>query len=336
MHILFLTDNFPPEVNAPATRTHEHCREWVKAGHTVTVVTCAPNFPKGKVFDGYRNLPFQREEMDGISVIRVWSYITANEGFLKRVLDYTSFMATAMLVAPADAETAEAAVVEAVHHPAGEAAAGAVEAHGLSTLAAPQHIVLAHPRRRQIASRVGTDAHALDAGEARGAHRAVLLEAWCAAHGDAVGHAVCAGPAGEGQRPGDGAVEAGHGGAVAAHHAVAVTGGHEVRPARRRGLAGAVLAAVAGAAVARQRDVEATGAARHDDAAGPLAAHLGALGEAARGAGAKHGRAVEFHGVAFAVDEQEHVALAALGLGGSGRGGKGEGKAEQGVAHAPA
>ena len=100
MHILFLTDNFPPEVNAPATRTHEHCREWVKAGHTVTVVTCAPNFPKGMVFDGYRNLPFQREEMDGISVIRVWSYITANEGFLKRVLDYTSFMATAMLVAP--------------------------------------------------------------------------------------------------------------------------------------------------------------------------------------------------------------------------------------------
>ena len=30
MKILFLTDNFPPEVNAPATRTFEHCREWVK------------------------------------------------------------------------------------------------------------------------------------------------------------------------------------------------------------------------------------------------------------------------------------------------------------------
>ena len=27
--ILFLTDNFPPEVNAPANRTFEHCREWV-------------------------------------------------------------------------------------------------------------------------------------------------------------------------------------------------------------------------------------------------------------------------------------------------------------------
>lgn len=97
MHILFLTDNFPPEVNAPASRTHEHCRLWVAAGHQVTVVTCAPNFPKGRVFDGYRNAWRQEETMDGIRVIRVWSYITANEGFTRRVLDYMSFMATATL-----------------------------------------------------------------------------------------------------------------------------------------------------------------------------------------------------------------------------------------------
>lgn len=95
MHILFLTDNFPPEVNAPASRTFEHCREWVKAGHEVTVITCAPNFPGGKVFEGYRNRLFARETMDGVSVVRVWSYITANEGFLRRTLDYVSFMLAA-------------------------------------------------------------------------------------------------------------------------------------------------------------------------------------------------------------------------------------------------
>ncbi len=100
MHILFLTDNFPPESNAPASRTFEHCREWVLAGHQVTVMTCAPNFPKGKVFDGYRNKLWQQEEMSGIRVIRVWSYITANEGFIKRILDYQSFMLSATLAAP--------------------------------------------------------------------------------------------------------------------------------------------------------------------------------------------------------------------------------------------
>ncbi|MBU1962846.1 MAG: glycosyltransferase family 4 protein [Gammaproteobacteria bacterium] len=94
MHILFLSDNFPPEVNAPASRTFEHCREWVKEGHQVTVITCVPNFPKGKVFDGYRNKLWQTEDMAGIRVIRAWSYITANEGFVKRTLDYMSFMAS--------------------------------------------------------------------------------------------------------------------------------------------------------------------------------------------------------------------------------------------------
>lgn len=99
MHILFLADNFPPEVNAPASRTFEHAREWVRAGHRVTVITCAPNFPKGKVFDGYRNRLAQRETMAGIEVLRVWSYITANEGMARRVLDYMSFMLMATLAA---------------------------------------------------------------------------------------------------------------------------------------------------------------------------------------------------------------------------------------------
>jgi glycosyltransferase involved in cell wall biosynthesis len=94
MHILFLTDNFPPESNAPASRTYEHACEWVDAGHQVTVVTCAPNFPTGKVFDGYKNKLWQLEEMSGIKVIRVWSYMASNEGFARRIIDFTSYMVT--------------------------------------------------------------------------------------------------------------------------------------------------------------------------------------------------------------------------------------------------
>ena len=97
MHILFLTDNFPPEGNAPATRTYEHSREWVKAGHRVTVITCAPNFPEGKVYPGYENKLFQMENMDGIEVRRVKTYITANEGFARRSLDYLSFIFSAII-----------------------------------------------------------------------------------------------------------------------------------------------------------------------------------------------------------------------------------------------
>lgn len=97
MHILFLTDNFPPEGNAPATRTYEHAIRWVKAGHKVTVITCAPNFPEGKVFDGFKNSWYQTHDLDGINVVRVKTFITANEGFVKRILDYMSFMVTGFI-----------------------------------------------------------------------------------------------------------------------------------------------------------------------------------------------------------------------------------------------
>ncbi|MBI3186902.1 MAG: glycosyltransferase family 4 protein [Gammaproteobacteria bacterium] len=100
MKILFLTHYFPPEVNAPATRTFEHCRYWVEQGHEVTVVTAAPNHPRGKVYDGYKNHLYQKEVVKGIQVIRLWTFVTPNEGFIKRTLNYVSYMLAVMLAIP--------------------------------------------------------------------------------------------------------------------------------------------------------------------------------------------------------------------------------------------
>ena len=97
MRILFLTENFPPERNASATRVYERACYWVKWGHEVTVLTCTPNFPEGKVFPGYRNKWHQVEMMDGIRVVRVKTFITANEGIVLRTLDFLSFMGSAMI-----------------------------------------------------------------------------------------------------------------------------------------------------------------------------------------------------------------------------------------------
>ena len=71
MRILFLTHYFPPEVNAPASRTFEHCREWVSKGHEVHVITCVPNHPAGRIYPGYRNRLLRHEEVAGIQVHRV-------------------------------------------------------------------------------------------------------------------------------------------------------------------------------------------------------------------------------------------------------------------------
>ncbi len=98
MNILFITENFPPETNAAATRVYERAAYWVGWGHRVTVLTCAPNFPHGRLFDGWRNRWLQRSEMDGISVVRVKTYIAPNAGRARRILDFMSFGVMAVLV----------------------------------------------------------------------------------------------------------------------------------------------------------------------------------------------------------------------------------------------
>jgi glycosyltransferase involved in cell wall biosynthesis len=96
MKILFISQYFPPEMGAPAARTYELAREWVRAGHKVTVLTAFPHHPTGIVPDEYRGKVFLREKIDGIDLVRTYVYAVPNEGFLKRVLSYLSFMASAI------------------------------------------------------------------------------------------------------------------------------------------------------------------------------------------------------------------------------------------------
>jgi glycosyltransferase involved in cell wall biosynthesis len=99
MRILFLSDHFYPEPSAPAAHVYERAKLWVSQGHQVTVLCSAPNFPEGKLFPGYRNAWRAVEDLDGIRVVRVRTYITANEGTVRRALDYLSYALAAFTVA---------------------------------------------------------------------------------------------------------------------------------------------------------------------------------------------------------------------------------------------
>ncbi|EME69343.1 glycosyltransferase [Paramagnetospirillum caucaseum] len=98
MRILFLTENYPPETNAAATRVSERAAYWLRDGHEVTVLTCAPNFPGGKLFDGWENRWRQVSDMGGVRVVRVKTYIAPNEGFAKRIADFVTFMVMAVIM----------------------------------------------------------------------------------------------------------------------------------------------------------------------------------------------------------------------------------------------
>jgi glycosyltransferase involved in cell wall biosynthesis len=57
-------------------------------------VTSAPNFPTGKVLAPYKNRLVQRENIDGIEIVRVWTYLAPNSAVIRRSLDFASFGVT--------------------------------------------------------------------------------------------------------------------------------------------------------------------------------------------------------------------------------------------------
>ena len=95
MKILFLSHYYTPEGNAPASRVSALAERWAAAGHDVTVLTCAPNVPDGVVYPGYRNRWTQREVINGVKVLRVWTYIAPNKGTVRRIANYLSYMHSA-------------------------------------------------------------------------------------------------------------------------------------------------------------------------------------------------------------------------------------------------
>lgn len=92
MKILYLSQYFPPEMGAPSARVSELSRYWAESGAEVTVVTAFPNHPTGRIFPGYEGRRFQRESIDGYTVLRSWIYVAANKGFFKRIVCFLSFM----------------------------------------------------------------------------------------------------------------------------------------------------------------------------------------------------------------------------------------------------
>lgn len=100
MHILYVSQYFPPEIGAPAARVSELARHWVQAGHRVTVLTAFPNHPTGEIHPDYRRRfrrLITRENHDGIDVVRTWLIPLPNRKPHERILNYSSFCLSSFL-----------------------------------------------------------------------------------------------------------------------------------------------------------------------------------------------------------------------------------------------
>ena len=89
-----LTQYFPPELGAPQARLSELGARLARRGWEVEVLTALPNYPTGRVFEGYPRRKPVVETVAGLRTIRV-PLLPAKRGFLRRLLCYFSFVAAA-------------------------------------------------------------------------------------------------------------------------------------------------------------------------------------------------------------------------------------------------
>lgn len=96
MHIAILTQYYPPEIGAPQARLAELAARMHARGHAVTVLTAMPNYPRGRLYEGYGGL-FQREWREGAQILRSYIYPSKSIRKLPRLLNYFSFVASSTL-----------------------------------------------------------------------------------------------------------------------------------------------------------------------------------------------------------------------------------------------
>ena len=100
MKILYVSQYFPPEMGAPAARVSELSQRWAQVGHDITVLTGFPNHPDGVIRPEYRRRfrrMIFRERVQDVNVVRSWLLPFPNRKPVERILNYSSFLASAAI-----------------------------------------------------------------------------------------------------------------------------------------------------------------------------------------------------------------------------------------------
>lgn len=94
--VLFISQFYNPE--QPDVRWHSLCKGLVEKGFDVQVLTGFPNYPGGKIYDGFKQSLFKKELIDGVNVCRVPLYPSHGESKIGRILNYLSFAVSAIFL----------------------------------------------------------------------------------------------------------------------------------------------------------------------------------------------------------------------------------------------
>jgi len=109
--IVILTQYFPPEMGAPQVRLSELGEGLSQLGWEVTVLTALPNYPTGKIFEGYSPWRSRVETMGSMRIVQVPLWPSKN-GAVRRLLTYESFARSAARYGPRQIEAPDLLFVE--------------------------------------------------------------------------------------------------------------------------------------------------------------------------------------------------------------------------------
>ncbi len=87
-NFFYIAQFFTPE---PYLKDIDFIKKIREKGWNPVVITGFPNYPKGKIYTGYKNRFFAEETMDGIKVVRVLTYADHSLSAFKRALNYFVF-----------------------------------------------------------------------------------------------------------------------------------------------------------------------------------------------------------------------------------------------------
>ena len=85
MKVCILSQYYLPEVGAPQNRLSELAEYLVKNNHDVSILTSMPNYPLGKIFNGYKGL-YSTEYINNVKIIRSYIYPTKSLKVVPRLL----------------------------------------------------------------------------------------------------------------------------------------------------------------------------------------------------------------------------------------------------------
>ncbi len=96
MRFCILTQFYKPEMGAPQARLSELASFLSKSGYEVTILTAMPNYPTGKIFNGYNKF-FFKDRIDNIDVIRSFIFPSKSIRLIPRLISYLSFVASSFI-----------------------------------------------------------------------------------------------------------------------------------------------------------------------------------------------------------------------------------------------